>query len=98
MGKEKEKKEAAPEKKGGCMRWLLALSLLLLVVLGGFTWLTFDPQELSDIDGYRETSSLIPPPYHSESLFTNTELRMTSVELSAWSPPPFRDWLPFSRQ
>ena len=62
MGKEKEKKEAAPEKKGGCMRWLLALSLLLLVVLAGFTWLTFDPQELSDIDGYRETSSPIPPP------------------------------------
>ena len=62
MGDKKETKGAGEEKKGGCMRLVLVLSLLLLSVLGAFTYLTFDAQDLSDIDGYRETASLIPPP------------------------------------
>lgn len=63
MGDKKEKTETVEEKKkGGCMRLLMILSLLLLAVLGAFTFLTFDPQDLSDIEGYREKPSLIPPP------------------------------------
>lgn len=62
MGDKKEKKETVEEKnKGGCMRSALLLSLLLLAVLGALTYLTFDPQDLSDIEGYRETPSLLPP-------------------------------------
>ena len=63
MGDKKEAKGATEEKKkGGFLRLLMVLSLLLLAVLGVFTYLTFDAQDLSDIDGYRETASLIPAP------------------------------------
>ena len=57
--KQSEKEE--PKKKGGCLRTVLMLALLLLGVLGIFAYLTFDPQDLSDIEGYRETPSLLPP-------------------------------------
>lgn len=60
---DKTEQEAKPEKKkkSVIMRNILLLALLALAVLGGLTYLTFDPQSLTDIDGYRETPALVPP-------------------------------------
>lgn len=63
MAKNEESREKEePGKKGGCMRTVLVLALLLLAVLGVLTYLTFDPQDLSDIEGWREDVSPIPAP------------------------------------
>lgn len=59
--KNKEEAPLPEKKKGVIMRNLLLLALLALAVLGGLTYLTFDPQSLTDIDGYRESKPLLPP-------------------------------------
>lgn len=58
--KKQEEPEQPEKKKGVIMRNLLMLALLFLAVLGGLTYLTFDPQSLTDIDGYRETRRIVP--------------------------------------
>jgi hypothetical protein len=64
MAKKEETKGEKEEQKakGGCMRTVLVLALLLLAILGVLTYLTFDPQNLSDIEGWREDVSPIPAP------------------------------------
>ncbi len=39
------------------MKNLFMLALLSLLLLGVLTWFTFEPQDLSDIDGYGDTSN-----------------------------------------
>lgn len=58
--KRNEKEE--PKKKGGCLRTVLMLALLLLAVLGICAYQTFEPQDLGDIDGRREDVSAVPAP------------------------------------
>ncbi|NNC87368.1 MAG: hypothetical protein HKN82_02780 [Akkermansiaceae bacterium] len=55
-----DKKEE--KKKGGCLRFFVFIGVLLVGLLGFLTYLSFDPQDLTDIDGYRVEASLIPPP------------------------------------
>ena len=64
MAKKEDKENAKeePKKKGGCLRSVLMLALLLLAVLGIFAYLTFDSQDLSDIDGRRKEVSAVPAP------------------------------------
>ena len=58
-----KKADKKPEKKrGGCLRFFVFLGLLAVGLLGYLTYLTFEPHDLSDIDGYRTEPSLIPPP------------------------------------
>ena len=56
-------KKSEKKKKGGCFKFFVLLILMAGVGLLGFlTYRTFEPQDLSDIDGYRAERSLIPPP------------------------------------
>jgi hypothetical protein len=60
-----KKKTEVPEepvkKKGVIMRNIMMLALLALAVIGGLTYLTFDPQSLVDIEGYNESKPMLPP-------------------------------------
>ncbi len=59
---ENSKSEAPPpKKKSGCLKNVFFLSLLALVALGLLAYLSFDPQDLSDIQGYRDKPGLAPP-------------------------------------
>lgn len=63
MAKKEDKNvEKEESKRGGCLRNIMMLALLLLGVLGILTYITFDPQDLSDIEGRREDISAIPAP------------------------------------
>ncbi len=54
--------EAPPsKKKSGFLKNLFFLSILALVVLAGLAYISFDPQDLTDIEGYRETPGPTPP-------------------------------------
>lgn len=56
-------KKSEKKKKGGCFRFFVFLILMGGVGLLSFlAYKTFEPQDLSDIDGYRAEPSLIPPP------------------------------------
>lgn len=59
--KEKGKAEVPKPKKGGFLRNIFYLALLALVALGILAYLSFDPQDLSDIDGYRAEEEIVPP-------------------------------------
>jgi len=62
MAEKKNEEADKPEKKKSViMRNLMWLALLALAVLGGLTFLTFDPQSLTDIEGYREEARLTAP-------------------------------------
>ncbi|MDE0827428.1 MAG: hypothetical protein OSA48_11575 [Akkermansiaceae bacterium] len=60
-----KKKTEVPEepvkKKGVIMRNMMMLALLALAVIGGLTYLTFDPQSLVDIEGYNKSKPMLPP-------------------------------------
>jgi hypothetical protein len=59
----KEKRKAPPPtKKGTFFKNLLFVSLLGLVVIGGLAYLSFDPQDLSDIEGYQKDRNDSPLP------------------------------------
>ena len=57
MGKKGEEKTS---KKGGCLKPLFFLVFLLIGSLGTGIYFTFVPQDLSDIDGYRDEPAAIP--------------------------------------
>ena len=60
-GEEKQKRIVPPPtKKGIFFRNLFYVSLLGLLVIGGLAFLSFQPQNLSDIEGYVSDSS-VPP-------------------------------------
>lgn len=46
--------EPPKKKKSGFLKNLFLLALLVVVVMGGVSYFTFEPQDLSDIDGYEE--------------------------------------------
>ena len=59
----KEKRKAPPPtKKGTFFKNLFFVALLGLVVIGGLAYLSFDPQDLSDIEGYQEDRNDSPLP------------------------------------
>ena len=58
MGKKGEDKKP---KKSGCLKPAFFLIFLLIGALGAGVYFTFEPQDLSDIDGYREEPAAIPP-------------------------------------
>ena len=63
MGKKEEEKKP---KKSGCLKPLSFLLFLLIAALGAGVYFTFEPQDLSDIDGYREEPAAIPPELEPE--------------------------------
>ena len=59
------------KKKGGGLKNIFMLAILALVVLGGLSYFTFEPQKLSDIDGYEET--IMRPAAASRDLLAGLE-------------------------
>ena len=53
--------EPEPRRSGGCLKNLFMLALLALIVLGGLSFFTFEPQDLDDIDGYVAEASPLTP-------------------------------------
>lgn len=60
-GSEKAKRSVPPPtRKSAFFRNLFYISLLGLLLIGGLAFISFDPQDLSDIEGYQSDSS-VPP-------------------------------------
>ena len=57
----RDRKVPPPTRKGTFFKNLFLLSILGLVVIGLLAYLSFDSQDLSDIDGYVENSLAIAP-------------------------------------
>jgi hypothetical protein len=70
-GKAKSEVPPPPPKKANLLKNVFFLSVLALVVLGLLVYISFDPQDLSDIEGYRETPG--PPPLTTRNLATVLE-------------------------
>lgn len=79
-----------PPKKSSLLKNVFFLSVLALTVLGGLAYISFDPQNLTDIDGYREKPG--PPPLTSRNLATVLEnaaknehgVRITEKEINEY--------------
>ncbi|MFM1561779.1 MAG: hypothetical protein ACKJSK_20940 [Roseibacillus sp.] len=79
-----------PDRKSGCLKNVFLLSLLALAVLGLLGYLSFDPQPLDDIEGYREKPG--PPPLTGRNLATvlenaaknNHGVRITEKEINEY--------------
>lgn len=91
-GKEKERTNDAPEpdRKGSLVKVVFVIALVALAGLGLLTYISFEPQELTDIEGYQAVPSKLPVRGRDlgaeleRASRDGTALRITEEELNAY--------------
>ena len=56
----KKKGDDPKPKKSGCLRMIMFLVILIVMGLGAAVYFTFEPQDLTDIEGYQAEPTAAP--------------------------------------